>query len=191
MRSPLSAQESHSDLVRNRRSHDALLQAVQDLQISLQLDTAHSWFQAPIRFEDALGQVIPFPSECDFHVWIRYFCVLSTLTCFQDLQRLISSRFEPREGGQSRPGYHKVQSQEFELFDSANSRCVVTESNFDLLVPGMGITMAFTVGQYVIKPENYPCCPRPGCGSRASKSHRSGGRVWYVGEEDLALTTNS
>jgi hypothetical protein len=31
-------------------------------------DTSHTWAQAPIRFEDALGRVIPIPSEYDWDV---------------------------------------------------------------------------------------------------------------------------
>jgi len=32
------------------------------------LDLRHTWFQSPIRFEDAIGEVIPFARECDLHV---------------------------------------------------------------------------------------------------------------------------
>jgi hypothetical protein len=31
-------------------------------------DIRHTWAQAPVRFEDALGRVIPIPSEYDWDV---------------------------------------------------------------------------------------------------------------------------
>lgn len=31
-------------------------------------DTQHTWFQQPIKFEDALGRVIPVPSEYNWGV---------------------------------------------------------------------------------------------------------------------------
>ena len=34
-------------------------------------DLRHTWAQAPVRFEDALGRVIPIPSEYDWDVsWL-------------------------------------------------------------------------------------------------------------------------
>ena len=33
-------------------------------------DTSHTWFQEPVRFEDALGRIIPIPSEYNWSVGV-------------------------------------------------------------------------------------------------------------------------
>ena len=38
------------------------------------VDLRHTWFQPPIRFEDAVGDVIPFARECDLHVSETFDC---------------------------------------------------------------------------------------------------------------------
>ena len=44
-------------------------------------DLRHTWAQAPIKFEDALGRIIPIPSEYDWDVsyicYIRVFNLVS------------------------------------------------------------------------------------------------------------------
>lgn len=34
------------------------------------IDTRHTWAQAPVKFEDALGRIFPVPSEYDWEVSI-------------------------------------------------------------------------------------------------------------------------
>ena len=142
--------------------HDVLLRAVQNLQLSLKPDIAHSWFQPPIRFEDALGQIISLPFEYDYH----------------DLDSLILSWFQPRTDGMSKAGLSEVQARAYEPFDSTNSKRLITSANYaDVKTPGMGITMGFVVGIFFLQHGGLIYCPRPGCTSKQLKPHRSGGNL--------------
>ena len=133
------------------------------------LDTRRTWFQDPIKFEDALGYVIPIPSE---YTWsVR--CFLSNypitpapqLTVkFQKVHAIIADQFS------TGPGSGKVRAGEYRLFDPNNSAFGLP----DRLIPGMCITMAFVVGRYGFLTR----CPRNGCTSIDIEPGRSGRKTW-------------
>ena len=50
------------------------------------------------------------------------------------------------------------------LFNTGDTRQIISSSELDTLVPGMGITMAFYIGVYEHQPLKE--CPRPGCRMR-------------------------
>ncbi|KAH6667677.1 hypothetical protein B0J14DRAFT_169503 [Halenospora varia] len=102
-------------------------------------DLHHTWAQAPIRFEDALGRVIPVPSEYDWDMF----------------EAIIHTRF--KDG----PGHTKVRSQEYELFFFGVNVTPIRAAGYRP-TPGMWITMTFIVGQYAGSQR----CPRLGCTSR-------------------------
>ena len=147
------------------QGQDHLLQTVRGLQLSPQMDTKHTWFQQPIKFEDGLGDIWPFPSEFDF----------------SDLLALLHSRFQGRGPGYWKPGYVKVQRNEFELCNSTNND-LVDGQNFHLLQPGAAITMSFVIGRIILKNlsqgDLVRICPRVSCGSRSSREDSRGGYTW-------------
>ncbi|KAH7312841.1 hypothetical protein BKA65DRAFT_516763 [Rhexocercosporidium sp. MPI-PUGE-AT-0058] len=106
-------------------------------------DIRHTWAQAPVRFEDALGRVIPIPSEYD---WDK-------------VEAVIHAQF--KRG----PGNQKVRSREYELYDGTFADiAIIKEQNF-CPIPGMSIVMAFILGQYA----GSEYCPRLGCKSKSFK----------------------
>ncbi|KAF4624899.1 hypothetical protein G7Y89_g13272 [Cudoniella acicularis] len=100
----------------------------------------YTWVQAPVKFEDALGRVIPVPSEYD---WDK-------------LEAIIQAQFK------TGPGQTKVRSGEYELFTGMPSLVPLKAQNFHLF-PGMNITMTFIIGQYIGSER----CPSMGCTSRS------------------------
>jgi hypothetical protein len=117
----------------------------------------YTWFQSPVRFEDALGRVFPIPSEFD---WPK-------------VEAIITAHFS------TGPGHAKVASGEYELFDPLDSREIISESSFTMLRPGSSLTMAFIVGRYRHAfNETTERCPRPGCSS-SSFNPSDGIREWY------------
>lgn len=42
-------------------------------------DTQHTWFQQPVKFEDALGRVIPVPSEYNWGVSILFISTIPSM----------------------------------------------------------------------------------------------------------------
>lgn len=105
----------------------------------------YTWFQAPVKFEDALGRVFPIPSEFD---WLK-------------IEGIILAHFS------TGPGHAKVAAGEYELFDPLDSSGVISKSSFDGLRPGMSLTMAFIIGRYSHAFSGNERCPRPGCRSSA------------------------
>ena len=144
------------------------------------LDTRHTWFQPPVRFEDAIGEVIPFARECDLHVSQQRALAIKGLNTDlkKDLKSLIRSRFEPRTGRDPRPGYDKVLAEEYELFDSDESTLHITEANLGTIASRNGVTMAFIVGQFRIDPFQLDQCPKPGCRSTRLSQLQAGGKLW-------------
>ncbi|KAE9365757.1 hypothetical protein N431DRAFT_472352 [Stipitochalara longipes BDJ] len=122
-------------------------------------DIRHTWAQAPVTLEDALGRQIPVPSEYDWAM----------------LHAVIQARF--REG----PGHAKVRSGEYEIFMNVDSSNPVTASTFSGLIPGMKVTMYMILGQYAGSER----CPRIGCQSDTFERHKEGGsiciqcRTWF------------
>ncbi|OCK74274.1 hypothetical protein K432DRAFT_430119 [Lepidopterella palustris CBS 459.81] len=112
----------------------------------------YTWFQAPVKFEDALGRVIPIPSEFD---WLK-------------VESIIVAHFSTGSG------HAKVAAGEYELFDPLNRSEVISKSNFTGLRPGMSLTMAFIIGRYSHALGGFERCPRPSCQSSAFTSSDGG-----------------
>ncbi|KAL8784941.1 MAG: hypothetical protein Q9213_003683 [Squamulea squamosa] len=131
-------------------------------------DVQHTYFQPPCQFEDALGRLLIVPSD--------------TADYIQMLRAIISARFS------SGPGRDKVQSGEYEIFNTSDNSQLLSESDGQSLVPGMKITMAFVIGRYQRRTLHQ--CPRPGCRAREFKRKSAGGRtctacdVWFDYSKD-------
>lgn len=124
-------------------------------------DLHHTWFQQPIKFEDALGRVLPVPSEYNLG----------------KINAIILDQF--RVG----PGHDKVSCGEYELFNSIDARQPLSDPELEMLIPGMSITMAFVIGLYEQQPVKK--CPRPSCQTREFSTPATGGQrcdtcsVWF------------
>lgn len=116
-------------------------------------DLRRTWFQDPVRLEDALGRIFPIPSEYGYST----------------VEAIIRDRFK---GG---PGSQRVLDGNYELFDATNSNHVISESSWTGLLPGMSIKMAVILEQPSSKAER---CPKPGCGSRTFLALPEGGNIW-------------
>ncbi|KAF4629073.1 hypothetical protein G7Y89_g9076 [Cudoniella acicularis] len=134
------------------------------------IDTRHTWFQEPVRFEDALGRIMPVPSEYNWN----------------KLEAIILDQFS------NGPGSSKVKAGEYLLFNSMDSSQVLTASEFEAFIPGMSITMALIVGRY--GEESNAKCPRVGCKSTKIQPLTTGGsfcvtcKGWFaVRKEPLPL----
>lgn len=119
----------------------------------LSIDTRFTYFQAPVRVEDALGRVFPFPSECSIEA----------------LNAEIKARF--KEG----PGKTKVLGGDFEIFNAKSTDQVFTISGRNVLIPGMPINMAIVLEQEFAEGDK---CPMPHCVSRTFREAVGGGRTW-------------
>lgn len=117
------------------------------------IDTRFTYFQAPVRVEDALGRVFHFSSECSIEA----------------LYTEIKVRF--KEG----PGKTEVMVGDFEIFDARNSDQVFTISGRNVLLPGMSISMAIILAKKL--PEG-DICPMPHCASQSFIEAVGGGRTW-------------
>jgi hypothetical protein len=117
------------------------------------IDTRHTFFQAPLLCEDALGFKFPIPSEWDYGM----------------VENHIQYRFRAGIGSKS------VQLGEWKLFKTKNSEDVITP--FSRLLPGLQITMAIMLRPLLPRSEN---CPIWSCRSRETALVSAGGRVWQV-----------
>ena len=117
------------------------------------IDTRFTYFQAPVRVEDALGRVFPFSSECSLEA----------------LNAEIKARF--REG----PGKTEVMAGDFEIFDAKNTDHVLTISGRNALLPGMSINMAIVLEKGIAEGDR---CPIPRCASKTLVEAVGGGRTW-------------
>ena len=113
-----------------------------ELKTSLSVDTRFTFFQDPVRVEDALGRVFPFPSECSIEA----------------LHAEIKARF--REG----PGELEVMLGKFEIFDARNTDQSITRSGHNVLLPGMFVNMALVFETTITKSMGIQC-PMSQCGS--------------------------
>lgn len=102
-------------------------------------DLDHTWAQAPVLLEDALGRHITIPSEYDW----------------EKLQAIIQVQF--RRG----PGSAKVKSGEYELFDALNYGAYLLP--WMGLRPGMRVKMAIVIGRYECYKGNPRRCPKTRC----------------------------
>lgn len=113
------------------------------------------WPQAPVKFEDALGRVIPVPSEYTMG----------------DLSALIRHRF--REG----PGSDEVSKGYFEVSDRRNSNYTMSLDSPSGLLPGLSFFMSILIDAAT---EEEKTCPIGRCGTRNTIILPGGGRRWYV-----------
>lgn len=118
------------------------------------IDTRFTYFQAPIRVEDALGRVFPFPSECSFEA----------------LTAEIKARFR---GG---PGEEEVMEGDFEIFINArNNTQLLIDPGPNALLPGMSVNMAIVFIDFVAGSDE---CPSPHCASKTFAEVIGGGKTW-------------
>lgn len=120
---------------------------------ALGIDTRFTYFQAPVKVEDALGRVFPFSSECSFAA----------------LYAEINERF--KQG----PGRTEVMAGDFELFNPKNAKQVLTISDGSSLLPGMSINMAIVLEKEFPEGDK---CPMPYCISKTFVEAVGGGRTW-------------
>ena len=137
----------------NLQIHNMVLRWQTDLPYP---DLRHTYFQDPVKFEDALGRILPIPSEYDF-------CKVSAII---------------REQFKHGPGHRKVIANQYELFNARYSDSQLTRDNWTHFLPGAYVKMAVVVQQPFGDSE---CCPMPTCGSRAFREDPGGGKVWCVG----------
>ena len=119
----------------------------------LSVDTRFTFFQAPVKVEDALGRVFPFPSECSISA----------------LNAEIKERF--KEG----PGKFEVSAGDYEVFNAKNSNQVLTNASGVQLLPGMSVYMAIIVAKQHSKEDE---CQIPHCNSRTFLETPGGGKNW-------------
>lgn len=117
------------------------------------IDTRHTFFQAPVKVEDALGRIFPVPSEYSF----------------DDLEAIVQRRF--RKG----PGQRQVTAGDYEFYNARNTKQVISSDSGIGLLPGMNVTMAIYINRSASK-DDY--CPMPRCGSSDTSSVPGGGRTW-------------
>ena len=122
----------------------------------LGIDTRFTYFQAPVKVEDALGRVFTFSSECSIEA----------------LDAEIRSRF------QKGPGKTEVMAGDFELFNAKNADQVLTVSDSNGLLPGMSINMAIVLENDEKEFAEGAKCPMPHCNSRTFVEAVGGGRIW-------------
>ncbi|TEY81030.1 hypothetical protein BOTCAL_0035g00230 [Botryotinia calthae] len=110
------------------------------------IDTRFTYFQAPVKVEDALGRGFPIPSEYSF----------------DDLRATIHSRF--KEG----PGHYQVSSVHYDILNGKNRKQVISAGSCERreFLPGSTLTMAIILDDVLTHGEGL--CPMPRCGSRTS-----------------------
>ncbi|RAL61854.1 hypothetical protein DID88_002917 [Monilinia fructigena] len=114
-----------------------VLKLVQELRVMAPaVDTRFTYFQAPVKVEDALGRVFPVPSEYSFG----------------DLQALIQHRFKVG------PGHSQVSNGNYEIFNSKNKKKIMSEEGCNIrgLSPGGMLTMAIILDE-IVKPKDNTC----------------------------------
>lgn len=116
----------------------------------------YTWVQEPIKFEDAMGRVIPIPSEYN---WGK-------------LEAIIMAQFD------NGPGYKKICAGEYELFNTLDCSQIISRAENEVLTPGLSITMAIIIGRYHSAKSDR--CPRPGCKSEEFASKESGGTICCI-----------
>ena len=110
-------------------------------------------FQEAVKFEDALGRVLPVPSE--YKSWgmrSLMFPAHETPTLRRKIDAIILGQFK------AGPGHDKVSCGEYELFDSTDARKPLSDPELGMLIPDMSIIMAFVIGPYEQQP--LKMCPR-------------------------------
>ncbi|MCJ1384439.1 hypothetical protein MMC17_007555 [Xylographa soralifera] len=116
-------------------------------------DLKHTWLQDPVRFEDALGRIIPVLSEYDYDT----------------VSAIIGARF------QKGPGGRLVADNQYELFDVRNTKSQITKDNWTGFLPGACIKMAVSVGTDYENGEHCPVCSSR---SQTIFAASGGGMTW-------------
>jgi len=135
-----------------------------------QIDIRHTWFQEPLRLDDAFGRTIPIPVEYGWSVRLTFPSDISMTDHLQKLEAIIHDQF--CRG----PGSEKVFASEYEIFKTEDSSQLINQQNFSLLPPGAAITMAMVIGRYEGGINDQ--CPKPDCKSKMFTSNDAGGLMW-------------
>lgn len=117
------------------------------------IDTRFTYFQDPVRVEDALGRVFRFPSEFSIEA----------------LNAQIKAWF--KEG----PGKREVMAGNFQIFNAKNASHILTAFGGDVLLPGMSINMAIILRNAFPEDEK---CPMPHCTSKRFVEAVGRGKTW-------------
>jgi len=124
------------------------------------IDTRWTHFQAPVKFEDALGRIYPVPSEYTVN----------------ELKVLIRYKF--REG----PGFSEVEDGQYELIDGRNRKSIISAGTPVQLLPGQELVMSIVLKSRLMSETSmateHDRCPIPQCGSRSTTPWPSGGKRW-------------
>jgi len=135
-----------------------------------EINVRHTWFQEPLRLDDAFGRPIPIPVEYEWSVSFTSLVKFQRLTALQKLKAIIHDQFYYG------PGNEKVSAGEYEIFNTKDSSQLITQRNFSLLRPGSAITMAMVIGSYEEGVKDQ--CPKPGCKSKMYTKSNAGGLIW-------------
>src|SRR5204863_6492305 len=119
------------------------------------IDTRYTFFQAPIKVEDALGRIWPVPSEYSVN----------------DLHAIIRSKFIEQ------PGQDEAKAGNYELFNQKNSQQIIAANSGFELLPGMNITMSVVI-QTILGGSGD--CPLTSCESWETVDMPGGGRKWLA-----------
>lgn len=160
------------DLAKNIwRSNLRIIAMVSEMHGRLpQPNASHTWFQDPIRFEDALGRAFPIPSEYSWSVGLPPVSIEHRVKdSDQKVHAIIHDQFA------TGPGSQKVKSREYLLYNSLDMRRPLQQGHGHL-PPGIRMTMTFILGTY--RPPAFRGCPRSQCLSPLSIDDGFGGRFW-------------
>jgi hypothetical protein len=117
------------------------------------VDTRHTFFQAPVKVEDALGRIWPVPSEYSV----------------DDLHAIIRRKFVDQ------PGHAEIEAGNYEIFNQENGLQTISTGRDIILVPGMSVVMALLVKSIA---GGGSLCPLPICASDNTVVVTGGGRKW-------------
>ena len=116
-------------------------------------DLRYTWFQDSVRLEDALGRVLPIPSEYGY----------------SKVEAVIRDQFKVG------PGRRMVRDGKYELFDARNRNRIISHASWTGLIPGTTIKMTVILEQYFSEADR---CPMPSCCSQTFRAVLEGGHVW-------------
>ena len=116
------------------------------------VDARFTWFQSPVRIEDALGRAFPWPAECSVEA-----------LCLELRVRLENS-----------PGAEAVDDGEYELFYAHDIQHEIAASHSPRLLPGKTVNMSIVE---TININMTGECPMARCKSRLF-TNSDGARLW-------------
>lgn len=118
------------------------------------IDARFTYFQDPVRVEDALDCVFPFPSACSVEALVAE----------------IVMRF------QQGPSKEQVTMGDFEIFSAKNPTQLLTTSGRNVLLPRMFVNMAILIEADCVAGDEE--CSMPYCASKTFVEVISGGKTW-------------